>query len=55
MNLHHLCLYIVSFYLDMNETVYEEYLYCYNDSIFSEDFYDQLCQRLFGNLRTLQM
>ena len=40
MNLYHLCLSIVSCCLDMNETVYEEYILHHNKSISKEEFYD---------------
>ena len=43
MNLYYLCLYIISCYLDMNETVYEEYLR-HNESLFRKELYDYLCE-----------
>ena len=52
-NSHGLCLYVVSCYLYMKDTVYVEYL-CHNDSILRA-FYDYLCQKPFGNLKTLDM
>ena len=40
MNLYHFCLSIVSCSLDMNETVYEEYILHHNKSISKEEFCD---------------